>query len=65
MKISEKPLQQILKKDFAEVIKVGVKPYDFRTLGSNLGAKLFKGSIDWDNFVKYPIIRFRFVRLCR
>lgn len=59
MKISEKPLQLILKKDFAEAIKAGVKPYEFRTLGSNLGAKLFKGGIDWDNFVKYPSIRFQ------
>lgn len=59
MKISEKPLQLILKKDFAEAIKAGVQPYEFRMLGFNLGAKLFKGGPDWDNYVKYPSIRFQ------
>lgn len=49
----------ILKKDFAEAIKAGVQPYEFRMLGFNLGAKLFKGGPDWDNFVKYPSIRFQ------
>lgn len=56
---AEKPLNLILKKDFAEQILRGEKKYEFRSLGSNMASKLFKGGLDLDHYVKYDKIRFQ------
>lgn len=59
MKVSNKPLNLIIRKEFAEQIIDGSKKYELRELGSNLGHKMFDGVANFANAIKYETIRFQ------
>lgn len=59
MILSDKPLNLVIKQEFAEQILNGRKTYELRVIGSNLAHKLFRGEYNDANMVKYTQIRFQ------